>query len=184
MRQPYVCFSVASLCRRSCKWSHPNRTTVTSNKSHSYAIALNPVTWWLTISSHGTMQSEWKKWLQGNCLTGSPTEKSSLHTGHSIQQSETEDRDTYVLQDWRTRFKSQYDGKESQFYWRCKMIQVFEDSLTTMVLKVRGGVTAAGQIKYNCGICVFVPQCAPYSQEVYRIFLFFAEIIQCCVLQQ
>ena len=43
---------------------------------------------WLTISSHGTIQSEWKKWLQGNCLTGSPTVKSSLHTGHSIQQSE------------------------------------------------------------------------------------------------
>lgn len=41
----------------------------------------------LTISSQGTIQSEWKKWLQGSCLTGSPTAKSSLHTGHSILQS-------------------------------------------------------------------------------------------------
>lgn len=39
------------------------------------------------ISNQGTIHSEWKKWLQGSCLTGSPTAKSSLHTGHSIQQS-------------------------------------------------------------------------------------------------
>lgn len=61
-----------------------------------------PALMWLTISSHGTIQSEWKKWLQGSCLTGSPTEKSSLHTGHSIQQSGGDNMSTYDIYCYHT----------------------------------------------------------------------------------
>lgn len=83
-RRPYpsIWWFWISLQQQTCEtplnWSQNNSQTWVTNL---------PALKWLTISSHGTIQSEWKKWLQGSCLTGSPTEKSSLHTGHSIQQS-------------------------------------------------------------------------------------------------